>query len=100
MTVLEQQFDDAVMQAVRDGDKLGYSAGDFLKMRAQYGPIETARRLMNGRSVPYGVAKLKSMNRLDLTVEAIVHDNPKFQPLFTQKTLDNCRARLVAVGYI
>jgi len=100
MTPLEEEFDDAVMRAVRAGEKMGYSAARFLEMRAQHGPIETARRLMNGKQVPYGVFKLKELRRLDLSIEAIVHDNPKFQVLFPKKTLDDCRARLVKIGYI
>lgn len=100
MTALEQEFDDAVMQAVRDGEKLNYSASVFLDMRHRYGTVETSRRLINSAQVPYGFAKLQHLNRLNLTIEAIIHDNPKFQALFSQKTLDNCDARLAAVGYI
>jgi hypothetical protein len=40
------------------------------------------------------------MNRLDLTLEAGIYDNPKFQALFDEKTLAACKARLTEVGYI
>lgn len=96
---LEQDFDDACMKAVRAGEKEGYSASVFLEMRTRHGGREAARRLMHGRQVPYGFRKLAQMGRLDLTIEAIVHDNPRFQSLFPQKTLDYCTARLAAVGY-
>ena len=37
--------------------------------------------------------------RLDLTVEAIIHDNRKWHPLFKQGELDKCTERLGAVHY-
>jgi len=40
MTSLQQEFDDALIQAVREGEKLNYSAGIFLEMRAKYGSVE------------------------------------------------------------
>jgi hypothetical protein len=96
---VEQDFDDACMKAVLAGEKQGYSASVFLEMRERYGMREAARRVMQGKRVPYGFRKLAQMKRLDLTVEVIVHENPQFQQLFTQKTLDYCTARLRAVGY-
>jgi hypothetical protein len=40
------------------------------------------------------------MKILDMTLEACIHDNPKFHPLFDAQTLAACDARLASVGYI
>src|ERR1039457_5651062 len=37
--------------------------------------------------------------RLGLTVEALVHDNPKSHPLFTREALGICVMRLTCYGY-
>jgi len=37
---------------------------------------------------------------LDLTVEAVIHDNPKWHELFTQADLDVCAKRLKEYGYL
>jgi hypothetical protein len=88
------------MNAVRQGQKLGYSARDYLDMVNRYGTVDTARRLIDGRENAYGFEKLWMLNKLDLTVEAIVYDNPQFQVWFSPKTIANCVARLTRVGYI
>jgi hypothetical protein len=48
-----------------------------LEMRARHEVREAARRVMHGSQVPYGFRKLAQMKRLDLTIEAIVHENPQ-----------------------
>ena len=62
--------------------------------------VETTRRLINSVKWPEGFARLFEMGRLDLTLEAGIYDNPKFQALFDEDTLAACKARLVEVDYI
>jgi hypothetical protein len=50
--------------------------------------------------MPEGFSRLWEMNRLDLTLEAGIHDNPKFHLLFDAQTLMACDARLASGGYI
>ena len=38
--------------------------------------------------------------RLDVTVEAVIHDNPKWHPLFTQEDLAICAKRLREYRYL
>jgi len=55
------------------------------------------------RQLPHGVTRLKSLRRLDLTIKAIVHHNPKFQARFSQKlcrTAEPVSTRFVKLGYI
>ena len=97
--VLVQQFDDACMKAVRIGQRLGYDPSIYLGMRAEYGPVEAAIRLVDGM-MHYGIDKLWQLARLDLTLEAIIHDNPQFHVLFPQMTVANADVLLHKVGYI
>jgi hypothetical protein len=99
-TALEQEFDDACMESVKECRKLGYNPSLFVTMRAQMGSVEACRRLMNSPKWPDGFVRLLEMKRLDLSIEALVHDNPKFRPLFDTPTLDNCEKRLVEADYI
>ena len=82
MNEAEKEFDDAVMNAVREGAQLGYSASYYLQKRAEDGPMATAHRLLKDKQISYGLRKLKSLGRLDLSLEAILYNNPKFQELF------------------
>jgi hypothetical protein len=96
---LEKQFDDAVMNAVTEGEKLGYSASYYLQKRARDGPMVTAHRLLKDKQISYGLCKLKSMHRLDLSLEAIVYNNPRFHPLFPQAIIDRCKDKLTTLDY-
>jgi hypothetical protein len=100
LTDLEQQFDDACMLSVRESRRLNYDAKLFIAMRSELGSVEACRRLINAPKWPDGFSRLWEMKRLDLSIEAFVHDNPKFRPLFDTPTLENCEKRLVEAEYI
>ncbi|MCL2641655.1 MAG: hypothetical protein FWD53_12475 [Phycisphaerales bacterium] len=88
------------MSDVEEARQLGYNPSYFLKMLEEYGAAETARRLIRQEPLPEGFSRLWEMHRLDLTIEACVHDNPQFHTLFDPQTLEACDARLASVGYI
>ena len=50
--------------------------------------------LASSTNVSEGYTALWERGRLDLTVEAVIHDNPKWHPLFTQEDLAICARRL------
>jgi hypothetical protein len=100
MSPLEHEFDDACMDSVRESRKLKYDPKLFVAMRSELGSVEACRRLINALQWPDGFSRLWEMKRLDLSIEAIVHDNPKFRPLFDARTLENCEKRLVESEYI
>jgi len=62
--------------------------------------LETARILLNSANVSEGYTALWERGRLDLAVEAVIHDNPKWHPLFTQDELDICTKRLTVYRYL
>ena len=61
--------------------------------------IETAQLLIHSPTVSEGYTALWERKRLDLTVEAMIHDNPKWHPLFTVDELEICKKRLTDYEY-
>lgn len=82
----------------RANSEAGYTASYFLRMLGEYGPIETARRLIRSPQPSEGFTQLWQRQRLDLTVEAQVI-RPEFAELFTEDERDLSRQRLSAYGY-
>ncbi|MDM3902966.1 DUF262 domain-containing protein [Mycobacteroides abscessus] len=83
------------MKAVYDRGRSeeGYNASYFLSMLSQYGPQETAHKLLASPAISDGFAELWERGRLDLTVEALVVE-PQFAELFSEDEIDNARRRL------
>ena len=75
----------------------------FFRMVGEYGLRETGRRLVPNGSIehpPEGfVTLVYECNSPDLTLEALIHDNPRFHPLFDPVTIENCASRLAAIRY-
>ena len=62
-------------------------------------PLQTARQLINAPKPSDGYTRLWELMRLDLSVEALVHDNAEWHGLFTQDGLQRCKKRLTDYGY-
>lgn len=77
-----------------------YKATRFLQMLDKHRGLETARILLHAATVSEGYTALWERGRLDLTVEALIHDNPKWHPLFTPEELAICSKRLKDYGYL
>ena len=69
-----------------------YRATRFLAMLHEHRGLKTARLLIHSSTVSEGYAALWERNRLELTVEAVIHDNPKWHPLFTEKSWRSARS--------
>lgn len=81
---------------LRAGDR-GAKASNFrtvLRERSRWN-----RRFINAPNQSDGYTELYFRNRLDLTVEAIVIDNPRWHPLFTPEEIEKAEARLKANKY-
>jgi hypothetical protein len=61
--------------------------------------LETARILLHKQKPSDGYTALYLRGRLDLTVEAVINDNPKWHSLFTQEELAICAKRLEDYEY-
>jgi len=51
-------------------------------------------------NVSEGYTALWERGRLDLTVEALIHDNPQWHSLFTPEELAICTERLTQYEYL
>ncbi len=76
-----------------------YKATRFLQMLEHHGGFETARLLIYSPTVSDGYTALWERGRLDLTVEAQIHDNPDYHPLFTDEELKIVHERLIEYKY-
>lgn len=97
---LVNEFDQA-MQSIyqRALSEAHYRATRFLTMLHEHRGLETARLLIHSSIVSEGYTALWERQRLDLTVEAVIHDNSKWHPLFTEEELAICKKRLTDYEY-
>ena len=100
MTNAERRFGEAMLTIYREARKIGYTPSLFHRMLHEIGAIQTARQLINASQPSEGYTRLWELKRLDLSVEAVVHDNVEWHELFTQDELQRCRKRLTDYGYL
>ncbi len=100
MQSLSKQFDAAMFDIYRRAkSEAGYNATIFLGMLNDRGGLSTAKYLINSPKPSDGYTNLYELDRLDLTVEAMIVENAKWHPLFTPDELKRARNRLVAYRY-
>jgi hypothetical protein len=98
---LKAEFDDEMFGIYQRAlAEANYKANRFLQMLYEHHGLETARILIHAAAVSEGYTALWERGRLDLTVEAVIHDNPKWHELFTKEELDICTKRLTEYGYL
>lgn len=94
-------FDEEMFQIYQKArSEANYNAARFLQMLYEHRGLETARILLHSTGVSEGYTALYERGRLDLTVEAVIHDNPQWHPLFTQEELAICIKRLKEYRYL
>lgn len=86
MTDIEARFEQEMVEKVyrAAGRETGYWAGYFLRSVKTYGGVGAARRLLERGGVSKGLARLASLNRLDLAMETLVLD-PAYTLLFSDE---------------
>jgi hypothetical protein len=100
MQDLSKQFDLAMFEIYRRAKKeAGYNATIFLRMVSDKGGLSTAKYLINAPKPSDGYTHLYERGRLDLTVEAMVVENPKWHQLFTTEEIAAANKRLLSYGY-
>ena len=97
---LEHKFGQAMINIYHEARSIGYTPNTFYRMLTQHGGLQTAKQLINAPNISDGYTKLWKLKRLDLSVEAVVYENPEWHPLFTQEDLDECRKRLSDSRYL
>jgi hypothetical protein len=100
MPNLDAQFDQAMFDVYRRAkDEAGYNATIFLQMLTDDGGRRTAKTLINAARPSDGYTALCLRGRLNLTVEALVVEDERWHPLFTEDELDRARKRLKDYQY-
>jgi len=100
MQAISRQFDAAMFDIYRRAkSEAGYNARIFVGMIADRGGLSTAKYLINSPQPSNGYTHLYERGRLDLTVEAMVVENPKWHELFTTEELTRALDRLKKYGY-
>jgi hypothetical protein len=84
----------------RARSEAGDNASRFLQMLHDYDGLETARILIHSATPSEGYTALCRRRHLELTIEAVIHDNPRWHALFTEGELATCRQRLEQYGYL
>lgn len=92
----DQEMLSIYQRALSEAD---YKASRFLAILSDHGGLETARILIHSSTVSEGYAALWERKRLNLTVEAVIHDNVKWHSLFTEEELAICKRRLTQYRY-
>ena len=77
-----------------------YNATRYLQMLDNHGGLETAHILINAPQVSEGYSALWERGRLDLTVEALIWDNPEYHQLFTKEEMQKIKERLLSYKYV
>ncbi len=98
---LESDFDDAMHEIyLRALKEARYRATRFFQMLSEHRGLRTAQMLVNAATVSEGYTALWELGRLDLTVEAMILEHPRWHSLFTAAELEVCRRRLKEYHYI
>ena len=98
--MLQDEFNARMQDVYLSGKREGrYSAPLFAQLLKEHGGLETAKRFIHSSDYAAGFTKLWERERLDLTVEAMILEEPKWHPLFTAEEIQICRKRLQEYGY-
>ncbi len=95
---LEREFHDAMLGVYEQAPELGYNATRFLQMVYELGGVQAAKRLLQKHDVQSGLAWLWEHGRLDISMEALVLQEP-FGSLFSAADLAEAERRLRELGY-
>lgn len=96
----EASFDAAMLVIYQRAPKeTGYKASRFLDMLREHRGLQTARMLIHSSEVSDGYIALWGRSRPDLTVEALILDNPQWHSLFRGEKSVICRKRLIDYRY-
>ena len=100
MTELADEFTEELYRSVRTAMKeVSYPGHTLHAMLGELGGVATAKRLLNSDTPAIGFDELTINQRLDLSIEAIIWDNPRFHPLFTDAERMTARSRLSQMNY-
>ncbi|WP_319479730.1 hypothetical protein [uncultured Draconibacterium sp.] len=96
-----EEFNQAMYEIYKHAkSEVKYNANRYLRMLDKHGGLETARILLNASSVSEGYITLWEKGRIDLTMEALIYNNPRYYILFSEQELTIVTKRLKDYGYL
>ena len=95
---LEGRFHEEMIAIYREETGFGYYPSYFLRMVVEQGGLAAAKQLLSSSAPSSGFTRLWEEQRLDLSVEALVLQEP-WSALFTDTELAEARRRLEELGY-
>jgi hypothetical protein len=97
---LERAFHDAMVDLDhRAKREVSYPGSYFIQMASNLGGLAAAKQLLHAPDVAQGFTTLWERGRLDLTVEALIVEETRFRPLFTEEEVAIARERLGKYNY-
>ena len=94
---LEYDFEQTMLSPCRAAQDLGYYPGWFLGALERKGAVPYAKELVVSGEFQSGLKRLRDLNRLDLSIEHLVAEVPRFRTLFTEEEREAARWRLEQV---
>ena len=95
---LGKQFHEEMVRIYREATEFGYYPVGLLRMVVGQGGLAAAKQLLSGHTPAAGFDRLWKEDRLDISVEALVLQDP-WRNLFTETELEEARRRLKDLGY-
>lgn len=95
---LGERFHEEMLRIYHEATEFGYYPNYFPRMVAEQGGLPAAKQLLNSSAPASGFVRLWEEQRLDLSVEALVLQEP-WSALFTDAELTEARRRLEDLDY-
>lgn len=97
---LKSAFDGAMRNVYKSAlSECGYRATRFLHLIDAHGGLSAAKQLLHAPGHPEGLSRLWELQRLDISMEALVLQAP-WDSLFTKEELAVARKRLADLNYL
>ena len=95
---MESDLEHAMRSACREAAALGYYPRWFLQTLEARGAVRYAKELVVSGELQSGLKRLRDLNRLDLSIEHLVANDPRFEDLFADEDREAARWRLDQVN--
>lgn len=96
---MEISLRNAFLRATRECQGIGYNPARFLQVLSEHGPVATAIQLVMAKDYHEGFTRLWELSRLDLSIEAIILQEP-YRSLFQSEVLARAQRKLQDVGFL
>lgn len=98
VTRIENDFHKEMIDIYNKAVECGYRPTYFLRMVTDRGGLDAARALLATEEFTSGLKKLWELERLDISMEALVCKSPWSQ-LFTEEEIEVAKSRLGQLNY-